>query len=356
MQKDGHMLLSLVIPVYNESESLPILFRSLYQVLHNMDCNYELIIVNDGSKDETAEILSKAAAADRRVKILGFSRNFGHQAAITAGLDFASGDAVVVMDADLQDPPEILPEMVELYRRGYDVVSAQRVQRQGETFFKRTTASMFYWVMRRMVDDRMLPEVGDFRLFSKAAVGAIRNFREQHRFMRGLVAWLGLKEVIVPFQRQIRSGGTTKYSTLKMLRFAWTAISSFSALPLRFALAAGLFVACSGFFYLLYTVYAALVLKITVPGWTSLVALQVIFSGATLSAIGLLGDYVARIYEESKGRPLYVVSDTINMRRPEEAISRAVILPVRTSSLDLIPGVAVSQALEPEQAKHASRV
>ena len=350
------MLLSVVIPVYNEAEALPFLLRSLQQVLRNMDCNYEVILVNDGSRDDTAPMLLKAATADRRIKVLGFSRNFGHQAAITAGLDFASGDAVVVMDADLQDPPEILPEMVELFRRGYDVVSAQRIERDGDTLFKRVTAHLFYWVMRRMVDERMIPEVGDFRLFSRSAIVALRSFREQHRFMRGIVAWLGLKEVIVPFRRQARSGGTTKYSPLKMVRFAWTAISSFSALPLRFSLAAGVFVAFGGFAYLFYTLYAALVMKITVPGWTSLVALQVIFSGATLTAIGLLGDYVARIYEEAKGRPLYVLSDTVNLRQPEQEISRAVVLPARPASLERIPARAVPQTAEPESGKHARRI
>jgi glycosyltransferase involved in cell wall biosynthesis len=350
------MLLSVVIPVFNEADALPFLFRSLQQVLRKMDCDYEVILVNDGSRDDTPEILAAASAADRRVKVLGFSRNFGHQAAITAGLDFATGDAVVVMDADLQDPPELLPEMVGLFRSGYDVVSAQRVQRDGETIFKRASASLFYWIMKHTVDDHMLPEVGDFRLFSKAAIVAIRSFREQHRFMRGLVAWLGLKEAILPFRRQERSSGETKYSLLKMLRFAWTALSSFSALPLRFSLAVGLLVALGGFSYLLYTVYAALILKITVPGWTSLVALQVIFSGVTLTAIGLLGDYVARIYEESKGRPLYVLSDTVNIRLTEREIPRAVVLPVRGVSLEVNQGSAVHQTTAPEARKHAARI
>jgi dolichol-phosphate mannosyltransferase len=349
------MLLSVVIPVYNEADALPSLFRALYPVLRSMDCNYELILVNDGSEDETFQVLSNAAALDRQVKVLGFSRNFGHQAAITAGIDFASGDAVVVMDADLQDPPEILPEMFDLFRSGYDVVSAQRTQREGETIFKRATATMFYWVMERMVDERMLPEVGDFRLFSRAAIVAIRNFREQHRFMRGLVAWLGLKEIVVPFRRRERSEGTTKYSTMKMLRFAWTAISSFSALPLRFSLAAGLFVALGGFVYLIYTLYAAIILRATVPGWTSLVALQVIFSGATLTAIGLLGDYVARIYEESKGRPLYVLGELINVRQPEGAIPRAIVLPARGLSVEVVPPIVVSKNREFEKVKHAGR-
>jgi dolichol-phosphate mannosyltransferase len=302
-----------------------------------LDCDYEVILVDDGSRDKTPKLLAAASGADRRIKVLGFSRNFGHQAAITAGLDFAMGDAVVVMDADLQDPTELLPEMIELFRRGYDVVSAQRVQREGETLFKRASASIFYWVMKHMVDEHMLPEVGDFRLFSRSAIVAIRTFREQHRFMRGLVAWLGLKEVIVPFHRKERSGGDSKYSLLKMLRFAWTGISSFSAFPLRFSLVAGVLVAFGGFSYLFYTIYAALVLKATVPGWASLVALQVMFSGATLIAIGLLGDYVARIYEESKGRPLYVLSETSNVRQPETKIPRAIVLPMRAPSVEVIP-------------------
>ena len=246
--------------------------------------------------------------------------------------------------------------MVELFQRGYDVVSAQRIQRQGETFFKRVTASLFYWIMRHMVDKRMLPEVGDFRLFSRAAIIAIRNFREQHRFMRGLVAWLGLKEVIVPFRRQVRSRGTTKYSTLKMLRFAWTAISSFSALPLRFSLGLGLVVAFSGFVYLIYTLYVALILKTTVPGWTSLVALQVIFSGATLTAIGVLGDYVGRIYEETKGRPLYVLRDAVNISQPHHVIPRSVALQPRVFSADAIRGVGGPQASESRPTEHIVRL
>jgi polyisoprenyl-phosphate glycosyltransferase len=349
------MLLSIVIPVYNEADALPFLFGSLRGVLGNMDCDYEMVLVNDGSKDETMRLLHAASEADPRIKVLGFSRNFGHQAAITAGLDFATGDAVVVMDADLQDPPELLPEMVRLFRQGYDVVSAQRIQRDGDTKFKRGTAFLFYWIMRHMVDERMLSEVGDFRLFSRSAVVAIRSFREQHRFMRGLVAWLGLKEVIVPFRRQERSGGETKYSLWKMFRFAWTAISSFSALPLRFSLAAGIFVTLGGFSYLLYTVYAAWVLKITVPGWASLVALQVIFSGATLIAIGLLGDYIARIYEESKDRPLYVLSETLNVRRSAIRAPRALVLPTRASMVEILHGRVVGPQIDSEpKSEHAA--
>jgi glycosyltransferase involved in cell wall biosynthesis len=320
------MLLSIVIPVYNEREVLPVLLATLNKTL-GRDLPYEIVFVDDGSRDGTSEALRSAASEDPRVKVIFFSRNFGHQAAITAGLDFASGDAVAVMDADLQDPPELLPRMLSLLEDGYDVVSAQRVKREGETFFKRYTAKMFYRLMRKLVDERLQDEVGDFRLFSRRAVTAIRTLREQHRFMRGMVAWLGLREVIVPYHRNARAAGETKYSIMKMLRFAWTAITSFSALPLRFSVFFGFFVAACGLGYALYSVIAERVLKATVPGWTSLVCLNIVFSGVTLVAIGLVGEYVAHIYEEAKGRPLYVVSDSMNVNTVQPHIAKAVILP-----------------------------
>jgi dolichol-phosphate mannosyltransferase len=321
------MLLSLVIPVYNEEKALPALMGALRPVLDALDCDHEIVFIDDGSRDASRELLTRAAAADPRVKLLGFSRNFGHQAAITAGLDFAAGDAVVVMDADLQDPPELLAPMVALFRQGFDVVSAQRVGREGETPFKRGTAALFYALMRRAVDERLQSQVGDFRLFSRGAVRALRGFREQHRFMRGLVAWLGLKEAIIPFRRPPRVAGETKYSLWIMLRFAWTAISSFSALPLRLTLVGGLLLTAFGVVYSIWAVYEKLVLHTTEPGWSSLVCLQLLFSGATLTAVGLMGDYVARIYEEVKGRPLYVLSTALNLDPRAPTPARAVYVP-----------------------------
>jgi polyisoprenyl-phosphate glycosyltransferase len=321
------MLLSLVIPVFNEEEVLPSLLATLKQVLTRIPCESEIVFVNDGSSDGTGRILRGMCMADRRVKMLGFSRNFGHQMAITAGMDFANGDAVVIMDADLQDPPEVLIEMVRLYQEGYEVVSAQRIARRTDTLFKRATAAGFYWIMRKLVDKRLVPQVGDFRLFSRAAINTLGQFREQHRFMRGMVAWCGLKEAIVPFDRQARAAGTTKYSTLKMLRFAWTAISSFSGMPLRMTLSLGAGFTLIGMLYFVYAAYSALVLKIAVPGWASLVFLQVTFSGATLLALGVMGDYVARIYEEIKGRPLYILNDSANLDMEAQHVSRAVVLP-----------------------------
>jgi len=323
------MLVSIIIPVYNEAEGLATLMERLLPAAKLTGADYEVIFVNDGSTDESAQILTEMSAGNTRLKLLGFSRNFGHQAAITAGLDFANGDAVVVMDSDLQDPPELLPEMVSLVRQGYDVVSAQRRARPGDSPWKRGTADLFYWFMRRFVDQRLVPEVGDFRCFSRTAVLAIRQFREQHRFMRGLVAWLGLREVIVPFEREERAHGTTKYPFFKMLHLAWTAISSFSAFPLRLSTNTGFIVILFGFGYFLYTLFRALVQRTAIPGWTSLVCLQVIFSGAILMAVGVLGNYVARIYEESKHRPLYVVSNLQNLPMPIAGPERGVVLEPR---------------------------
>ena len=219
--------------------------------------------------------------------------------------------------------------MVELYRQGYDVVSAQRTSRDGDGLWKRASAAAFYWIMRKAVDERILPEVGDFRLLSRAAIIAMRGFREQHRFMRGLVAWLGLREAVVPFSRGSRAAGTTKYPTWKMVAFAWTAVSSFSALPLRFGVLGGLGLVLLGGVYLIYATYRALVMRAVVPGWTTLVFLQIFFSGATLLAIGLMGEYLARVYDESKRRPLYVLKELINLPMEDRGVQRALVLEPR---------------------------
>jgi dolichol-phosphate mannosyltransferase len=307
------MLLSIVLPVFNEEEVLPELFKALPSVLERIGWDYELVFVDDGSRDATRRILNEFAEKDHRVKVLGFSRNFGQQAAITAGLDFASGDAVVVMDADLQDPPEMLETMVEQFKLGFDVVSTQRIARDGESYFKKVTANAFYSFMKRAVDERLPPQCGDFRLFSRGAVQALRQFREQHRFMRGLVAWLGLRETIVQFHRPARAAGETKYPAWKLVKLAWTAISSFTAMPLRICLTAGVLLTSIGIAYSSYAIYAALFVKSTAPGWSSLVCFQLIFNGATLTAVGLVGDYVGRIFDEAKQRPLYVIGDSKNI-------------------------------------------
>ncbi len=318
------MLLSVVIPVLNEAETIPLLLSHLRETLSGL--TWECIFVDDGSTDMTPRILELAALEDPHIRLLRFSRNFGHQVAVTAGLDFANGDAVVVMDADLQDPPELLPRMLDLFSQGYDIVSPQRISRESETIFKRWTSKLFYRALSHMADQQLTPDVGDFRLFSRRAVLAIRSLREQHRYMRGMATWLGLKEAVVPFERAPRAAGATKYPLLKMLRFAWTGISSFSAFPLRISIAAGCLLSCAGFLYLLRVVYMALWTTSLVPGWASVVALQCAFSGMILLALGAVGDYVARTYEETKGRPLYVVTETCNIAQRRPAISRALIL------------------------------
>jgi glycosyltransferase involved in cell wall biosynthesis len=325
------MLLSIVIPVYNEVDALPALVSSLKATLVKSDIVYEVVFVDDGSSDGSVDLLKEMTEQDRRIRALFFSRNFGHQAAITAGIDFATGDAIVVMDADLQDPPELLPEMMTLLQMGYDVVSAQRITRSGDSALKRKSAAFFYWIMRKTVDERIRPEVGDFRMFNRRAIVAIRQLREQHRFMRGMVAWLGLQEVIIPFHRHARVAGETKYPLWKMLKFAWTAISSFSALPLRASILVGLLVTACGVGYGGY-IFAAWMLNMTVPGWTSLVCLNIVFSGTTMVAVGLVGEYVARIYEEAKGRPLYVVSGSANLPIDLATVEKAIILPERRTN------------------------
>ncbi|HEY3838979.1 MAG TPA: glycosyltransferase family 2 protein [Bryobacteraceae bacterium] len=317
------MLLSVVVPVFNEEAVLPAFMGRLQDVLR--DLNWELIFVDDGSTDRSALTIHGFGQSNDRVKLLRLSRNFGHQVAVTAGLDFAQGDAVVVMDADLQDPPELIPAMLRLLDQGFDVVSPQRFTREGESAFKIWSARLFYHLMGKLSGGHLSAEVGDFRLFSRKAVLALRAMREQHRFMRGMVGWLGLPETLLPFERQPRVAGETKYPLLKMLRFAWTAVSSFSAVPLRLSLGVGVLLSCAGFLYLLKVIYMALWGVQMVPGWATVVVFQCIFSGMILIALGAIGDYVARTYEETKGRPLYVVGSTFNLCVPQEGIQRAVL-------------------------------
>jgi dolichol-phosphate mannosyltransferase len=230
------------------------------------------------------------------------------------------------MDGDLQDPPELIPRMLALYAEGFDIVSPQRSDRREESVFKRLTASWFYWIMQKLVDRRVTPEVGDFRLFSSRALAGIRAFREQHRFVRGLVAWLGLREAFVPYERKRRRSGATKYPFWKMVAFAWTAISSFSGLPLRLAVTFGMLLTVVGLLGAVWVILQTLLYRQTVWGWSSLVVLQCGFSGAILFSVGLLGEYVARIYDETKARPLYVVTSTLNISAVPPQV-RAIILP-----------------------------
>ena len=316
-------VLSLVLPIFNEEAIIPELDRRLRAFLTDVGSGvgdaWEVIFVNDGSKDRSLALLKELAAAEPRYKVLSLSRNFGHQMAITAGLDRASGEAVVVMDADLQDPPEVVRQMVARWREGFDVVFGVRSRRHGETVFKKLTAAIFYRLLRGMLGDVSIPiDAGDFRLMSRPVVLTLRALREQHRFVRGLVWWVGFRQTAVSYERPARFAGETKWPFRKMLRFAVDGITSFSTVPLRMAtwlgLLAGL-IAMGGVGWALYSKLFGGVVR----GWTTIMIVVGIGSSAQLLMTGILGEYVGRIYEEVKRRPLYVVEDEINLRGVERA-------------------------------------
>jgi dolichol-phosphate mannosyltransferase len=306
--------ISIVIPVYNEAEVLPLLRDRLCTFMDRLGTLVELILVNDGSSDQTVEGLHTWAEEDARVTLLNLARNFGHQAAVTAGLDHATGAAIVVMDADLQDPPEVIHQMLAEYCRGYDVVYGKRIARKGETWFKRWSAWAFYRLMRTLIHPDLPEDVGDFRLISRRCLDAVASMRETHRFLRGMFSWSGFPQTAVTYAREARAAGVTKYPVWKMLRFAWTAAISFSPLPLRLSFGLGVLLALVGAAQAINgLVQYALGLYI-VPGWTSLMVVVCLIGSAILISIGVLGEYVGRIFEEAKGRPLYIVADAVNSK------------------------------------------
>jgi polyisoprenyl-phosphate glycosyltransferase len=298
---------SLVVPVFNEASVLPILLPRLRACLDALPGGGEICFVNDGSEDGTAAWLDAESRRDPRIFVVDLSRNFGHSIAITAGLDHARGDAVVVMDCDLQDPPELITQMVGLYRQGFDVVHARRRTRRGESVFKRLTARLFYWTLRLAADRSPEPHVGEFRLMSRQVVDALQALRERHRLVRGLVAWVGFRQTVIDFERPARAAGTTKYPVLKMVALAWDGMTSLSAAPLRVATLLGIVALFCGAVYAALAIYIGFFKGLGVPGWTSLVIINILFSGVVLICLGLVGEYVARIFDEVKARPLYLV-------------------------------------------------
>lgn len=318
-------ILSLVLPIFNEAEIIPELSRRLHSFFTDLGGgvgpSWEVIFVNDGSTDQSLELLKGLAAAEPRFKVLSFARNFGHQLAITAGMDRAEGDAVVVMDADLQDPPEVVSEMLVRWREGFDVVFAVRSKRHGETWFKKATAAVYYRLLRAMLGGVSIPvDAGDFRLMSRPVVLTMRALREQHRFVRGMVAWVGFRQTAVRYERPARFAGETKYPLRKMLRFAVDGITSFSTVPLKMAIwlgaGAGIVALAGG----LWAIWVKLFNRGVVPGWTTIMILVGLGSSAQLLMTGILGEYVGRIYEEVKRRPLYVVREEINLAPPASVI------------------------------------
>jgi glycosyltransferase involved in cell wall biosynthesis len=301
--------LSVVVPVFNEQEVLPEFHRRLGAVLDALNLRTQVIYVNDGSTDGTLDAIGQLAEHDARVMLVDLSRNFGKEIALTAGLDHADADAVVVIDADLQDPPELIPELVAAWLDGHDVVYAKRTCRDGESAAKKLTAFLFYRLIQKMSRVRIPEDTGDFRLLSRRAVHAVCQMREQHRFMKGLFAWIGFPQKAVPYRRAPRHAGTTKWNYWKLWNFALEGITSFSCVPLKVATYVGLASAFGAFGYGVYTVLRTLVLGNPVPGYPSLLTAVMFLGGLQLLSIGVIGEYLARMFDESKQRPLYFLKD-----------------------------------------------
>jgi polyisoprenyl-phosphate glycosyltransferase len=304
------MTLSVVVPCYNEEAVLAETHRRLRETLAAFD-DVEIIYVNDGSTDRTAEILSQLSRRDTGVRVLSFARNFGHSIALTAGIEHANGDAVVLIDADLQDPPELIHEMVRLWREGNDVVYAVRVRRQGETKFKRAAAATFYRLLDRLSDIPIPLDTGDFRLIDRRVADVLRRMPERSRFVRGMVAWAGFRQCPIHFERQARFAGETRYPLAKLIRLALDGLTSFSSAPLRLATWIGMSASFIGLLGILYAVIARLFTRSWVPGWAALFVGSMFMGGVQLLCLGVIGEYVGLIYAETKQRPLYVLESAL---------------------------------------------
>ena len=311
------MQYSIIVPMYNEEPVIAETYRRIKGVMELTGESYEVIFVDDGSKDKTALLIKDISLQDRNVRLVSFSRNFGHQVAITAGMDHATGNAVVVIDADLQDPPEIMLAMFEKWKEGYDVVYARRVKRKGESLFKRITARIFYRSLNAMTDVEIPVDVGDFRLIDRKVCDALKRLPERNRYVRGLVSWLGYRQIQVDFIREERYAGETKYPLSRMLKFALDAITSFSYKPLKLASIAGSVLSMLSFAYLVFVILQQLLVSSAVIGWSSLIAVSLFFNGVTLIMLGIIGEYIGRIYDEAKGRPIYIVSETVGFDRQD---------------------------------------
>lgn len=308
-------LLSIVVPVFNEEASITETVKRLLGLRDNLaqEIDVELVFVDDGSNDRSLSLLKSIAEQTACVKVVSFSRNFGHQIAITAGIDLAVGDYVAVIDADLQDPPELIADMYRQALTGFDVVYGKRRRRAGETIFKKATAAAFYRLLNYMCEIDIPSDTGDFRLMSRKVVEAFKQLRERHRFVRGMVPWLGFKSAPLEYDRAERFAGETKYPLRMMLAFATNAILSFSSKPLTIAIRLGFLTIFAGIAGGAYMLYLKLFTNIPIPGLTAVLLTIVIFSGAQILLIGVVGEYIARIFEEIKGRPLYLVTETINI-------------------------------------------
>ena len=308
-KKEQKKILSIVSPVYNEAENLGEFYSRVINATDNLNLEIEIIYINDGSQDSTIDIITKQRQIDNRITIIDLSRNFGKEIALTAGLDYSSGDAVIVIDADLQDPPELITKLVEKWREGYDVVNAKRIKRKGESLLKKVMSYIYYRLLFYLSDVNVPRDTGDFRLLNKNALDALLKLREKHRYMKGLFVWVGFKQKEIEYEREARFKGKTKWGFFSLFNLAFDGLTSFSIMPLRLASTIGFLSALIGFFYGAVIVFKTLFFHEPVAGFTSLVVLITFFGGIQLLSIGIIGEYIGRIFNETKNRPLYVVKN-----------------------------------------------
>ncbi len=302
--------LSVIIPVYNEEKNLPIIYDRLLKVVAGLGVSYEFIFINDGSLDDSFTIIKSLSKANPNVRYIDFSRNFGHQVAVTAGLDTCQGNATVIIDADLQDPPELIIDLYQKMKEGFNVVYARRRIRKGESFLKKVTAMVFYRIMDKITTVRIPIDTGDFRIIDRKIINTLKMMPEQQKYLRGQIAWAGFKQTFVEYDRDERLQGTTGYTYSKMLRFAFDGITSFSNFPLKFATLTGFIVSGISFVLILFALYERIILHNTVRGWTSLILVILFLGGIQLLSIGIIGEYIGRISANIRNRPLYVVNET----------------------------------------------
>jgi len=324
---ENKKLLSVVVPCFNEEEVVSETFKRLNSFCQDLkELNVEIIFIDDGSKDKTRELLKRYAADDARVKVICFARNFGHQIAVTAGIDAALGDAVVLIDADLQDPPEVVHQMIDKWNDGYDVVYGTRTERIGETAFKLAAARGFYRLLNKLSDVPIPLDTGDFRLMSRAVVDTLRAMPERDRFVRGMVSWVGFKQTALPYIRAERFAGQSKYPLRKMLRFATDGILSFSTKPLQMSVGLGMISALLALIGIAYALFLRIFTSAWLEGWTALMIAILFIGGVQLLCIGILGEYIGRIYNEIKNRPLYVVQEYIGFVEDGPTLSRSPVV------------------------------
>jgi glycosyltransferase involved in cell wall biosynthesis len=316
LSKTIRMDLSVIIPVYNEEGNIHPMYERLEKVAIELGVSWELIFVNDGSWDRSIELIKALAEDHDEVKFIDFSRNFGHQIALSAGLDMARGDAIVIIDADLQDPPEVILDLYRKMEEGFQVVYAKRRRRPGETRFKKITARLFYWLLSRITKVEIPLDTGDFRIIDRRVAEVLRRMPEHHKFLRGQISWIGFNQTFVEYERAARKAGATGYSIMKMIRFALDGITGFSDVPLRIVTFFGLIVSIFAFFVTLYALYARFILKDYVQGWTSLIITVLFIGGIQMIAIGIIGEYLSRMNANVRRRPLYIIRET-NIEKPE---------------------------------------